>query len=104
MVPLTKSPRNSHEMSKAVDTQVLQPPGHTHAELRWRLSRTRGKKVPPSTLDRWIAELCIEPNEYGLYDDDDLATLTSLVIFLKRCRSIEKFKRLLIKEISTNAC
>ncbi|MGQ9873310.1 hypothetical protein [Leptodesmis sp.] len=48
----------------------------------------------------WLAELCIEPNEFGFYDNSDLATLTSLVLFLKRYRFIDKFKQLLIQEIS----
>lgn len=102
MIPPMKSPQNPHEMSEAIDIQALQPQGHTVPELRWRLSRARGKRVPPSTLDRWLSELCMEPNEYGLYDDSDLATLISLVLFLKRCRSIKKFKQLLIKEIESN--
>lgn len=83
--------------------QALQPPGHTRAELSWRLSRVRGKRVPEPTLTRWLTELCIGPNEYGLYDDADLAVLTSLVLFLKRCRSIDKFKQLLIQEIESHA-
>lgn len=92
-----------HEMTQAIDIQALQPSGHTRPELRWRLSKVRGKRVPEPTLTRWLGELCIEPNEYGLYSDDDLKVLTSLVLFFKRCRSLEKFKQLLIQEISTNA-
>ncbi len=83
--------------------QVLQPEGHSLQELAWRLSRVRGKRVPKRTLLWWIQELSIESNEFGLYDDGDLAALTSLVLFLKRCRSVEKFKQLLIKEIESNA-
>lgn len=98
-----KSSRNVHEMLKTIDIQALQPEGHTRAELCWRLSRVRGKKVPEPTLSRWLTDLCMEPNEYGLYDDSDLATLTSLVLFLKRCRSLDKFKQLLIKEIESHA-
>lgn len=90
-------------MLKMPDIQTLQPLGHTRPELRWRLSRVRGKRIPEPTLTRWLLQLCIEPDEYGLYDDSDLATLTSLVFFLKRCRSIEKFKQLLLKEIEANA-
>ena len=98
-----KSPRNDHEMLQTIDMQALQPPGYTRAELAWRLSRVRGKRVPAPTLTRWLEELHIEPNDYGLYDDSDLQVLTSLVLFLKRCRSLSKFKQLLLKEISQNA-
>jgi hypothetical protein len=90
-------------MSKTIDTQALQPQGHTRSEMRWRLSRVRGGKVPAPTLNRWLKDLAIEPNDYGLYDDRDLQILTSLVLFLKRCRNIAKFKTLLIKEISNDA-
>jgi hypothetical protein len=90
-------------MTQTIDIQALQPQGHTRAELCWRLSRVRKKRVPEPTLTRWLTELGMEPNEYDLYDDSDLAILTSLVIFLKRCRSISKFKQLLIKEIESNA-
>ncbi|MEX0272470.1 hypothetical protein AB3R30_25480 [Leptolyngbyaceae cyanobacterium UHCC 1019] len=82
---------------------ATQPDGHTLKELAWRLSRVRRKKVPDRTLRWWIERLHIEPNHYGLYDDSDLEILTSLVLFLKRCRSVEKFKTLLIQEISSNA-
>lgn len=83
--------------------QVLQPPGYSLKELAWRLSRVRGKKVPDRTLRWWIEQLHIEPNEYGLYDEDDLAILTGLVFFLKRCRSIAKFKTLLLQELDPHA-
>jgi len=82
---------------------LIQPKGHTLQELSWRLSRTRGRRVPKRTLQWWLSQLCIEPNEYGLYDDRDLAILVSLVLFLKRSRSIEKFKTLLLQEIEANA-
>ena len=90
-------------MNRTMTAQVLQPPGYSLKELAWRLSKVRGKKVPDRTLRWWIEQLHIEPNEYGLYDDSDLAVLTSLVLFLKRCRSIEKFKTLLLQEIATHA-
>jgi len=83
--------------------QVLQPPGHSLKELAWRLSRVRGRKVPDRTLRWWIEQLHMEPNAYGLYDDSDLAVLISLVLFLKRCRSLAKFKTLLIQELETHA-
>lgn len=83
--------------------QVLQPPGYSLKELAWRLSRVRGKRVPDRTLRWWLEQLHIEPNEYGLYEDNDLAVLISLVLFLKRCRSLAKFKTLLIQEIATHA-
>ena len=83
--------------------QVIQANGHTLQELAWRLSIVRRKKVPLRTLRWWIEQLHIEPNDYGLYDDSDLAILTSLVLFLKRCRSLNKFKTLLIQELDTHA-
>ncbi len=83
--------------------QATQPNGHTLKELAWRLARVRRKPVPDRTLRWWLEELHIEPNEYGLYDDSDLEILASLVLFLKRVRSVEKFKQLLIKEIEANA-
>jgi len=98
-----KPSRDVHEMAQAINVQALQPPGHTRAELAWRLSRVRGRRVPEPTLSRWLTELGMEPNAYGLYDDGDLATLTSLVLFLKRCRSLNKFKQLLLKEIESHA-
>lgn len=82
--------------------QATQPDGHTLKELAWRLSRVRKKSVPDRTLRWWIEQLRIEPSDYGLYDDSDLEILTSLVLFLKRCRSIAKFKQLLIKELEKN--
>ena len=83
--------------------QVLHSPGYSLKELAWRLSKVRRRKVLDRTLRWWIEQLHIEPNDYGLYDDSDLAILTSLVLFLKRCRSIEKFKTLLIQEIANDA-
>ena len=59
--------------------------------------------MPIRTLRWWIEQLHIEPNEYGLYDDSDLAVLISLVLFLKRCRSLAKFKTLLLQELETHA-
>lgn len=98
-----KSSPDDHEMKEAIDIQALQPLGHTRSELCWRLSRVRRKRVPEPTLTRWLIQLGMEPNEFGLYDDSDLAVLTSLVIFLRRCRSIKKFKQLLKQELSKNA-
>lgn len=83
--------------------QVTQPPGHTLKEMAWRLARVRRKPVPDRTLRWWIEQLHIEPNQYGLYDDSDLEILTSLVLFLRRCRSVAKFKALLLKEIEAHA-
>ncbi|MBW4693785.1 MAG: hypothetical protein KME27_18730 [Lyngbya sp. HA4199-MV5] len=83
--------------------QVIQANGHTLQELAWRLSTVRRKRVPIRTLRWWIEQLHMEPNEYGLYDDSDLAVLISLVLFLKCCRSIAKFKTLLIQELETHA-
>jgi hypothetical protein len=83
--------------------QVIQAHGHTLQELAWRLSTVRRKRVPIRTLRWWIEQLHIEPNEYGLYDDSDLAVLISLVLFLKRCRSLAKFKTLLLQELETHA-
>lgn len=83
--------------------QVIQANGHTLQELAWRLSTVRRKRVPIRTLRWWIEQLHMEPNEYGLYDDSDLAVLISLVLFLKRCRSLAKFKTLLLQELETHA-
>ncbi len=83
--------------------QVIQAHGHTLQELAWRLSTVRRKRVPIRTLRWWIEQLHMEPNEYGLYDDSDLAVLISLVLFLKRCRSVAKFKTLLLQELETHA-
>jgi len=83
--------------------QVIQAHGHTLQELAWRLSTVRRKRVPIRTLRWWIEQLHIEPNAYGLYDDSDLAVLISLVLFLKRCRSLAKFKTLLLQELETHA-
>ena len=83
--------------------QVIQANGHSLQELAWRLSTVRRKRVPIRTLRWWIEQLHMEPNEYGLYDDSDLAVLISLVLFLKRCRSLAKFKTLLLQELETHA-
>lgn len=83
--------------------QVIQAYGHSLPELAWRLSIVRGKRVPDRTLRWWIQELCLEVNEWGLYEDSDLALLTSLVVFLKRSRSVTKFKQLLLMETEANA-
>ena len=83
--------------------EVLEAQWYSLIELRWQLSRVRGRKVPERTLRWWLQELCIEPNEYGMYSVADLQVLTRLVLFLKRCRSIEKFKTLLLQEISNDA-
>ena len=83
--------------------EVLEAQWYSLTELRWQLSRVRGRKVPERTLRWWLQELCIEPNEYGMYSVADLQVLTRLVLFLKRCRSIEKFKTLLLQEISNDA-
>ncbi len=84
-------------------TQVLEAQGYSLVELRWQLSRVRGKRVPERTLRWWLQELCIEPNDYGMYAPSDLQVLTRLVLFLKRCRSIAKFKTLLLQEIANHA-
>lgn len=86
-----------------MNIQAIQPKAHTLQELAWRLARVRRKPVPDRTLRWWIEQLHLEPNEYGLYEDSDLEILTSLVLFLKRCRSLEKFKTLLLKEIEADA-
>ena len=90
-------------MAETLSVEALQPKGHTRAELAWRLSIVRGKRVPEPTLTRWLTELGIVTNDFGLYDDEDLKVLKSLVLFLKRCRSLDKFKQLLIKELEKNA-
>ncbi|QZZ18634.1 hypothetical protein J5X98_14180 [Leptothermofonsia sichuanensis E412] len=84
-------------------SQVLEAEWYSLTELRWQLSRVRGKRVPERTLRWWLQELCIEPNEFEMYSIADLQLLTRLVLFLKRCRSLEKFKTLLLQEISTDA-
>ena len=84
-------------------TWTLEAQWYSLAELRWQLSRVRGKRVPERTLRWWLQELCIEPNEYGLYAVSDLQVLTRLVLFLKRCRSLAKFKTLLLQELETHA-
>ena len=83
--------------------QVIETQSYSLAELRWQLSRVRGKRVPARTLRWWLQELCIESNEFGMYAVDDLKVLTRLVLFLKRCRSLKKFKQLLIQEIEKHA-
>lgn len=83
--------------------QVLEAEGFTHAELRWQLSRTRGRRVPPSTLRHWLSELCIQSDSTGLYSVDDLKVLTRLVLWLKRKRTIQQFKTVLIQEMETHA-
>ena len=84
-------------------TQVLEAQWYSLIELRWQLSQVRGKRVPERTLRWWLQELCIEPNDCGMYSLSDLQVLTRLVLFLKRCRSIAKFKTLLLQEMSTHA-
>ncbi len=83
--------------------KVLETQGYSLTDLRWQLSRGRGRKVPERTLRWWLQELCIEPNEFGLYAVTDLQVLTRLVLFLRRCRSIAKFKTLLIQELDPHA-
>lgn len=84
-------------------TQVIDTQTYSLAELRWQLSRVRRKRVPERTLRWWLQELCIEANEFGMYSVEDLRVLTRLVLFLKRCRSIHKFKQLLLQEIAAHA-
>lgn len=83
--------------------QVIEAQGFTQPELRWQLSRVRGKRVPPSTLRNWLRELCIQPDAFGLYAVDDLKVLTRLVLWLKRKRTIQQFKTLLLQELETHA-
>lgn len=82
--------------------EALQPEGHTLKELAWRLSAVRRKRVPDRTLRWWIDELHIQANAFGLYSDSDLQVLIALVLFLKRCRSLAKFRELLLKEIESH--
>ncbi len=89
-------------MTETYVAQVIESHLYSLQELCWELSKVRGRKVPKRTLRHWLSGLCIEPNEYGMYTDQDLQILTRLVLFLKRCRSIEKFRNLLLKEISTH--
>lgn len=83
--------------------QTIETQWYSLPELRWQLSRVRGKRVPERTLRWWLQELCIEPNEVGMYSITDLQILARLVLFLKRCRSLAKFKTLLIQELEHHA-
>lgn len=92
----------------AITPELIETKGYTKAELRWMLSRHRGKKVPTRTLDHWIAELSehgwtLEPDESGLYGEDDLKLLTRLVLWLKRKRTIAQFANLITQEMKENA-
>jgi len=82
--------------------EVIETQTYSLVELRWQVSRVRGKRVPEHTLRWWLRELCIEPNEFGMYADEDLNILTRLVLFLKRCRSLTKFKQLLIQRVEVH--
>lgn len=93
--------------AKVLTPDFIETRGYTKAELRWMLSRHRGQKVPPRTLDHWIAVLAehgwsLQPNEAGLYGEDDLQLLTRLVLWLKRKRSIAQFAYLITQEIENN--
>lgn len=79
---------------------LLEADWYTFTELRLELAKHRGGKVPPRTLQWWMQQLKMKPNEHGFYETEDLKVLVRLVYWLKRCRSIEKFRNLILQEIS----
>lgn len=90
-------------MDRTLTIEALVPGGYTRDELAWRLSTVRKKPVPDATIKRWLKDLRISKDENGLYDDNDLAALTGLVLWLKRNRSIDAYIAHLAKELEKNA-
>ena len=70
-----------HTMTEAIRTEVVNPPEKggsepffTTGELRWRLAKTRGKRLPSPTL-RWIFQ-CFQ--SVHLVEMDNLIQVVNL--------------------------
>jgi hypothetical protein len=81
----------------AIETQ-----GYTFRELAASLSYYRGKRVPRRTLDNWITQLGIEPDEFGLYSKQEHTTLARLALWLNRGKTIQSFAQIIQKELQRN--
>lgn len=80
-------------------SEAIQP-GYTSSELRWRLAKVRGRKLPYRTLKYWIDQLGMTPDpDTGLYTEDDLNLLRRLVLALKRKMTIKQFMYSVLEEI-----
>jgi hypothetical protein len=94
-------------MTEAIRPEVVNPPEKggstlffTTGELRWRLTKTRGKRLPYRTLKHWIDQLGMTPDsETGLYTAEDLELLRRLVLALKRRMTIRQFMHSIAKDI-----
>jgi|GEM_PF-833369 len=97
--------RNFYAMktTQTMTAEVIESNWYTFRELQLELARHRGKEVPDRTLQWWTQQLCISTNAYSFYEPQDLRLLVRLVYWLKRNRSLAKFKTLLIQELETHA-
>jgi hypothetical protein len=97
--------RNFYAMktTETMTTEVIESDWYTFRELQLELARHRGKGVPVRTLQWWTQQLCISTNAYGFYELQDLRLLVRLVYWLKRNRSLTRFKTLLLQELETHA-
>lgn len=82
------------------ETQVKQASeGYSKKELPIVLWRYRGRKIPPSTLDYWLKQLRITPDETGEFSFEDVQTLIRLISELSRGKTMQQIKHKLTQEI-----
>jgi hypothetical protein len=81
---------------------TIETEGYTFRELAASLSYYRGRRVPRRTLNNWITQLGIEPDEFGLYAKQDHTILARLTLWLNRGRTIQSFAQIIQKELQRN--
>lgn len=65
---------------------------YSRDDLMSKLFNSRGSRVPKSTLSYWLSSLNMVPADNGLYTQEDLEILKSLIRWLKCSKKISVFK------------
>jgi DNA-binding transcriptional MerR regulator len=75
---------------------------YTARNLQEKLSKVRGRSVPPDTLKYWRHQIGLTPDRSKLYSQDDLETLKALVAWLNHGGKIPQFVNLLQRRQQTH--
>ncbi|HEY9663305.1 MAG TPA: hypothetical protein V6C65_33070 [Allocoleopsis sp.] len=78
-----------------MQVQLLSPNEYEFEDLRYELSRDRGKPLSPRTLRYWLREIGIERNEAGFYEHSDLEVLRLWMSLKPQIKTIERFRAIL---------
>jgi hypothetical protein len=71
--------------------------------LRSLVEYERGRPLPRRTLYYWLNRCCIQKDESGLYDSQDLLILLDLARWMKSNRSMNVFIEMMKKKIKQGA-